>query len=47
MIIEGQYIRIILSPNLVAYSCILFLSGGLDTWPINTEMSGITLLLLE
>jgi hypothetical protein len=30
MIIEGQYIRIILSPNLVAYSCIVFLSGGLD-----------------
>ena len=28
---------IILSPNLVAFCCILILYGGLDAWPINTE----------
>jgi len=30
LVIEGQYIRIILSSNLVAFSCILILYGGLD-----------------
>jgi len=30
LLIEGQYIRIILSPNSVVFSCILILYGGLD-----------------
>ena len=30
LVIEGKYIRITLSPNLVAFSCILILYGGLD-----------------
>ena len=45
--IECQYIRIILSPNLAAFSCILILYGGLDAWPINTEFLRMTLLFLE
>jgi hypothetical protein len=28
--IEGQYIRIILSPNLIVFSCILILSRDID-----------------
>jgi len=31
LVIEGQYIMIILSPHLVAFSCILILYGCLDT----------------
>ena len=45
--IGGQYIRITMSHNLVAFSCILILYGCLDAWPINTEIPGITLLFLE
>jgi len=30
LVIEGQYIRIILSPHLVAISCILIFYGVLD-----------------
>ena len=41
------YIMIILSPNLVAFSCILILYGGFDTWDINTEFLEMTLLFLE
>jgi len=29
-VVEGQYIMILLSPNLVAFSCILIIYGGLD-----------------
>ena len=48
MIIKVTYIRIILSPNLIAFSCIWILYGGLfDAWPINTEIPGMTLLFLE
>jgi hypothetical protein len=35
---------IILSPNLVAFNCIWILYGGLDAWPIHTEIPGMTLL---
>ena len=38
---------IILSPSLVAFSCIWILYGGFDAWPINTEIPGMTLLFLE
>ena len=31
---------IILSPDLVGFSCILILYGGFDVWPINTEFLG-------
>jgi hypothetical protein len=44
LVVEGQYIRIILSPDLVAICCILILYGSLGAWPINTEISGMTLL---
>ena len=47
MIIKVKYIRIILSPNLVAFSCIWILYGGLDAWPINTEILGMALLFWE
>jgi hypothetical protein len=38
---------IILSPSLVAFSCIWILYGGFDAWPINTEIPGMTLLFIE
>jgi len=47
MVAAGKYVRIILSPNLVAFSCIWILYGGLDAWPINTEIPEITLLFVE
>ena len=30
MVVAGKYVRIILSPNLVAFSCICIRYGGLD-----------------
>jgi hypothetical protein len=30
MIVAGKYVRIILNPNLVKFSCIEILYGGLD-----------------
>ena len=47
LISKVKYIRIILKPYLIAFSCILILYGGLDAWPINTEFAGMTLLFLE
>ena len=44
MVVAGKYVRIFVSPNLVAFSCIWILYGGLDAWPINTEIPGMTLL---
>jgi hypothetical protein len=40
MVVAGTYVRIILNPNLVTFSCIGILYGGLDEWPVNTEISG-------
>jgi hypothetical protein len=45
--VAGKYVRIILSPNLVIFSCIWILYRGLDAWPINTEIPGMTLLFVE
>jgi len=45
LVVEGQYIRIILNPTVDAFSCILILYGGLDAWSINTEIPGMTLFL--
>jgi hypothetical protein len=36
-----------LSPNLATFICIGILCGGLDEWPINTEIPGMTLLFVE
>jgi hypothetical protein len=47
MVVAGKYARIILNPNLVTYSCIGILYRGLDEWPINTEIPGMTLLFVE
>ena len=47
LVVVGQYIRIILSQNLIAFNCILILYGGLDAWSINTVIPGMTLLFLE
>ena len=47
MIVEGKYRMIILRPTLVGFSCIWIIYGGLDAWPINTEIPGITLLFAE
>jgi hypothetical protein len=33
--------------NLVAFSCNWIFYGGLDAWPITTEIPGMTLLFLE
>ena len=30
LLVESQYIRIILNPNFIVFSCILILIGGLD-----------------
>jgi hypothetical protein len=47
LISKVKYIRIIVRPNLVAFSCIWILYGSLDAWPINTEIPGMTMLFLE
>ena len=47
MVVAGKYVRIILRPNWVIFSCIGILYGGLDEWPINTEIPGMTLLFVE
>jgi hypothetical protein len=47
MIVAGKYVRIILNPNLVTFSCIGILYGGLYEWPIDTEIPGMTLLFVE
>jgi hypothetical protein len=47
MVAAGKYIRIILSQNLAASNCSWILYGGLDAWPINAEIPGMTLLFLE
>jgi hypothetical protein len=47
MAIAGKYAKIILSLNLVAFICIWILYGGLDAWPLNTEIPGMTLLFVE
>jgi hypothetical protein len=44
MVVAGKYVRIFVSPNLVAFSCIWILYGGLGAWPIHTEIPGMTLL---
>jgi hypothetical protein len=36
-----------LNPKLVTFSCIGILYGGLDEWPINKEIPGMTLLFVE
>ena len=46
LVVEGQYIRIIVSPHVNAFNCILILYEDLDAWPINTEIPGMTLLFL-
>ena len=45
--IKYTCVMIILSPNLVALSCIWIFYGGIDAWPINTAIPGMTLLFLE
>ena len=40
LLIEVKYIRIILSPNLMDLVVFLYLNGGFDAWPINTEFLG-------
>jgi len=47
MVVAGKYIRIILSQNVAAFTCIWVLYGGLDAWSINTEIPGMTMLFLE
>ena len=47
MIVAGKYVRIILNPNLVTFSCIGILYGVLDECHINTEIQGMTLLFVE
>jgi hypothetical protein len=47
MVVAGKYVRIILNPNLVTLSCIGILYGGLNEWPMNTEIPGMTLLFVE
>ena len=47
MIIEGRYRKNILRPTLVTFICIWILYGGLDAWPINTEIPGKTLFFVE
>jgi len=47
MVVAGKYIRIILSQNLAAFSCSWILYEGLDAWPTNAEIPGMTLLFLE
>ena len=47
MVVAGKYVRIIWNPNLVTFSCIGILYGGLHAWPINTEIPGMTLLFVE
>jgi len=47
LVIEGQYVRIILSKYLVAFRCILILYAGLDAKHINTEFPAMKLLFLE
>jgi hypothetical protein len=47
MVVAGKYVRIIWNPNLVTFSCIGILYGGLHEWPINTEIPGMTLLFVE
>ena len=47
MIVEGKHVRIVVSSNLVAFNCIWILYGGLDAWPINTEIHRIMLLFVE
>ena len=44
---EGQNIRIILSLNLVAFSCIFIFDGDHNAWSINTEFEETSLLFLE
>ena len=44
LLVEGQYIRLILSSDFIVFSCILILNGGFDIWPVNTECLGMTLL---
>ena len=46
MVVAGKYVRIILSPNLIAVSCICIFYEGLDAWPINTEIPRMTLLAI-
>ena len=47
MVVAGKYERIILNPNLVTFSCIGILYGGLDAWPIKTGIPGMTFLFVE
>ena len=47
MVVAGKYVKIILSPNFVTFSCIWIPYGGLDAWPINKEIPGITLLFVD
>ena len=47
MVVAGKYVRIILSPNLVAFNCISIFNGGLDAWPMHTEIPRMTLLFVE
>jgi len=42
MVVAGKYVRIIFNPYLVTFSCIGILYRGLDEWPINTEIPGMT-----
>jgi hypothetical protein len=41
MVVAGKYVRIIWKANLVTFSCIEILSGGLHELPINTEIPGM------
>jgi hypothetical protein len=45
LISKVKYIRIILRPNLVEFSCIWILYGCLDAWPINTEIPVMIIII--
>ena len=47
MVVAGKYVWLIGNPNLVTFSCIGILYGGLHEWTINTEIPGMTLLFVE
>ena len=47
MVFAGKYVRIIWNSNLVTFSCIGILYGGLHESPINMEITGMTLLFVE
>ena len=47
MVVAVKYVRIIWNTNLVTFSCIGILYGGLHECPLNTEIPEMTLLFVE